>query len=70
MSKTATGLPLSISLEIPATWTPEQALAVVELLDDLRDKIWTHYDVQLLDEYREQYRPPSRSLDNIEDPPF
>ncbi len=69
MSKTATGLPLSISLEIPATWTPEQALAIVELLDDLRDKIWAHYDVQLLKEFREHYRPAS-SLDDIEDPSF
>ena len=69
MSKTATGLPLSIPLEIPATWTPEQALAIVELLDDLRDKIWAHYDVQLLDEFREHYRPAS-ILHDIEDPPF
>ena len=29
-----------ITVEIPASWTPEQALAVFELLDDLRDKIW------------------------------
>jgi hypothetical protein len=26
---------------IPAYWTPEQALAVVELLEDLRDLIWS-----------------------------
>jgi hypothetical protein len=25
---------------IPTTWTPEQALAVFELLDDLRDRLW------------------------------
>lgn len=69
MSKPATGLPLSIPLEIPATWTPEQAMAIIELLDDLRDKIWAHYDVQLLDEFREHYRPASIQ-DDIEDPPF
>ena len=59
MSKDSTGLPLTISLKIPAYWTPEQAFAVVELLDDLRDRIWAHYGLQLLDQYREQYGPPT-----------
>ena len=53
MTKTSNGLPLTIPLEIPAYWT----LAVVELLDDLRDRIWAHYSAQLLDQYREQYGP-------------
>ncbi len=57
MTKTSNGLPLTIPLEIPAYWTPEQAFAVVELLDDLRDRIWAHYSAQLLDQYREQYSP-------------
>ena len=47
MTKTSNGLPLTIPLEIPAYWTPEQAFAVVELLDDLRDRIWAHYSAQL-----------------------
>jgi len=37
----------TIPFEIPAYWTPEQALAVVELLDDLRTLIWAHYDIRL-----------------------
>lgn len=41
--------PLHNPLRYPAYWTPEQALAVVELLDDLRELIWAHYDVQLID---------------------
>src|SRR5450755_2934850 len=40
------GLPLTINFKIPAYWTPEQALAVFELLDDLRDQIGAHYSVQ------------------------
>ena len=32
------GLPLTIPLAIPAYWTPDQAQAVIELLDDLRDR--------------------------------
>ena len=64
MSKDSTGLPLTISLKIPAYWTPEQAFAVVELLDDLRDRIWAHYDLQLLDQYREQYGPADSHTDD------
>ena len=44
---------LTIPFAIPAYWTPDQALAVVELLDDLRELIWAHYGVQLIDEFRE-----------------
>ena len=28
---------------IPTLWSPEQALAAFELLDDLRETIWTLY---------------------------
>ena len=70
MSKIMNALPLTIPLQIPAYWTPEQAFAVVELLDDLRDRIWAHYGVQLLDQYREQYGPAGRDhTDNTTDDP-
>jgi hypothetical protein len=55
MSKVSNAQPLTIPLNIPAYWTREQAFAVVELLDDLRDR--EHYGVKLLDHYREQYGP-------------
>lgn len=48
------GLPSPRPLAIPAHWTPEQAQAVVELLDDLRERIVAHYQLQLFDLYREQ----------------
>ncbi len=32
-----------ITIEIPHSWTPEQALAVFELIDDLRDNVWAIY---------------------------
>jgi len=70
MSNASTGLPLTIALKIPAYWTPEQAFAVVELLDDLRDLIWAHFSVQLLDQYREQYGPAdSHHTDDATDNP-
>jgi hypothetical protein len=71
MIKASTGLPLTIAVEIPACWTPEQAFAVVEFLDELREKIWAHYGIRLLDEYREQYRPArSDRTNDTDDPPF
>ena len=35
--------PLTLPFALPGYWTPEQALAVVELLDDLRARITAHY---------------------------
>jgi len=32
-----------ITVEIPVTWTPEQALAVFELIDELRETIRARY---------------------------
>ncbi len=32
------------TIEIPDYWTPEQALAVWELLNELTDRIWLRYE--------------------------
>jgi hypothetical protein len=48
------GLPLTVPLSIPAYWTPEEALAVFELIDDLRDRIWSIYQNDLQEEMRQQ----------------
>jgi hypothetical protein len=42
---------------LPDYWTPEQALAVLEFLDDLREVIWAHYDLKVIDEVRAQRLP-------------
>ena len=34
---------------IPTTWTPEQALAVFELIDDLREKLWALHGRKIQD---------------------
>jgi hypothetical protein len=55
----ATALPThlrSITVEIPRTWTSEQALAVFEILDDLREKVWALHGGQIQAELREQRR--------------
>jgi hypothetical protein len=43
-----------LTIEIPRSWTPEEALAVFELIDDLRDKIWALYSCRLQATLREQ----------------
>ena len=45
-----------IMVEIPVTWTAEQALAVWEMLDELRQKIWVRYSSQLQDLLAEERR--------------
>jgi hypothetical protein len=63
---------LTISLQIPTYWTPEQAFAVFEIVDDLRDAIWRCYALQLQEEYRDQLQNPADDHDPIDphDPPF
>jgi len=45
---------LRVLFQIPDHWTPEQALAVYELLDDLRELILSRYDLQIMDAVREE----------------
>jgi hypothetical protein len=51
------GLPHAILLPIPTYWTPEQAIAVFELVDDLRETIWSFYQTDLQDLTRQQRQP-------------
>lgn len=44
---------------IPANWTDEQAMAVVDLLDELRTHIWGMHEIRLMEAYREDMRPAS-----------
>ena len=58
---------------LPDDWTPEQALAVVELLDDLRERIRAQYEIGLHEVLREQRTAfPATDPANPDstDPPF
>jgi hypothetical protein len=37
---------------IPDYWSPEQALAVYEFLDELRDRVWDRYREQIQEQCR------------------
>ena len=47
---------------IQQDWAPEQALAVIELLDDLRAVIWQRYQLPFQDLLREQHGTVTASL--------
>ena len=59
------GLPLGVPLEIPTYWTPEQAIAVFELVDDLRETIWAIYQTNLQELTHQQRQ--SAPVDPIDD---
>ena len=40
------------TLRLPDDWTPAEALAVYEFLNDLADAIWNRYDVALIEQLR------------------
>jgi hypothetical protein len=65
--------PNEIPFFINEDWSPEQAMAIVQLLDDLRDAIYNRYQFQLQKLHCELYGPEaSSSFENIDetDPPF
>lgn len=62
------GLRDGLELLIDPRWSPEQAWAVIELLDDLRDRIWSHYEPALLDKLSND-RGTLHQVE-ITDPPF
>jgi len=49
----SSGLHDGLGLMIDRQWSPDQAMAAIELLDDLRDRIWAHYEVALQTRCRE-----------------
>ena len=62
------GLNDGLNLLIDPHWSPDQAMAVIELLEDLRDRIWAHYEVALLTTFREE-RVTHHNV-QTSDPPF
>ena len=45
-------------LTLPEHWTPAEALAVFEMIDLLRDQIWSCYGHDIQQELREQIDEP------------
>lgn len=62
------GLQQGLNLLIDPHWSPEQVMAVIELLDDLRNRIWNHYEAVLLESLAND-RITCYDAD-LSDPPF
>ena len=63
------GITCGLDFLIPDNWSADQALAVVELIDDLRERICMHYQVQLHEQLHEQRVPPvNPHLNDVDDP--
>ena len=63
LTSTATAL-------IPQHWTPEQALAVFECLQLLRQALWDAYGPQVQQAWREQLVPDGQPPELAPDEPF
>ena len=63
------GIKQGLELLIDPNWSPDQAMAVIDLLDDLRDRIWTHYEIDLPKKLRDE-RATRHNFVIISDPPF
>ena len=67
------GLNHGLDFLISADWTPAQAFAVVELLDDLRDRICAQYQFALFELLRDEQFSESNANPShawSEEPPF
>ena len=62
------GIQQGLELLIDSNWSPEQAMAVFELINELRDRIWSHYEIVLQQKFREDL-VTEYDVD-ISDPPF
>jgi len=62
------GLRRGLELLIDPNWSADQAMAVINLLDDLRDRIWSHYELALFNKFRED-RVTCPTVETT-DPPF
>jgi len=61
------------ALNVPTHWTPEQATAVFEILDELRDRLWSLYGPQIQQAMREDRiitRPKPHGPASQRDLPF
>ena len=62
--------PTTPVLVVPAHWSPEQALAVFECLQALRQALWTAYGAQVQKAWREQLMPDTQPPEFDPDEPF
>ncbi len=55
------------TLELPDDWTPQQALAVFELLNELTDMVWNRYSIELTELLADQLHQDDTSQPDLFD---
>jgi hypothetical protein len=55
----------AMPMTLPTDWSPEQATAVFELLDELRERVWAQYGLQIQQVLRDQRGTALRAADDI-----
>ena len=60
------------SITLPTHWSPEQAVAVFEILDELREHVWARYGVQIQQVLRDERSTAALTAHDIDeaDVPF
>jgi hypothetical protein len=67
MKHQPSGIQTGLTLLIDKEWTPEQAMAVFELLNDLKEVIWSHYDLTI-QQYCQEHRCTKEPFPEDKDP--
>jgi hypothetical protein len=55
------------SITLPTDWSPDQAVAVFEILDELREHVWARYGQQIQQVLREQRSTAIPAAADIDD---
>ena len=55
------------SIALSTDWSPEQAVAVFEFLDELREHVWARYGLQIQQVLRDQRCTAVPDTDDIDD---
>ena len=55
------------SITLPTHWSPEQAAAVFEILDDLREHVWARYGLQIQQVLRDERSTAITAADDIDE---
>ena len=54
------------SITLPTHWSPEQAIAVFEILDELREHVWARYGLQIQQVLRDERSKPVPAAGEID----
>jgi len=54
------------SIALPTHWSPEQAVAVFEILDELREHVWVRYGLQIQQVLREERSTAAPTAHNVD----